>query len=281
MTKFGPSGTQQGDHRRSDRRSRGQAFVELALVLPVLLLLTLGAIDLGRLFFAEISVTNAAREGAMVGAETPTSYQANGACDSSTNAVVCAAINEAHGFVTVAPTDVVMTCNAACVKTYGNKVTVTVTGHFTVLTPIIWLFTGGQNVTFQRVATADIIVVPQIAQSSPGPTAGPTATPTAAPTASPTASPPTCVAPIVNFTFSQASKNGPVAFTSTSTPTSGVCAITYWRWEFGDGQWSAGAVSTASHDYGSNHKGDTFQVTLTVTTPGGTFWIIKSVTTLS
>lgn len=47
---------------RTDRR--GQALAEFALVLPVVLLLIFGLIDLGRAVFLANSVTNAAREGA-------------------------------------------------------------------------------------------------------------------------------------------------------------------------------------------------------------------------
>lgn len=42
----------------------GQAFAEMALILPMLLLLVIGAIELGRVFYAKIVITNAAREGA-------------------------------------------------------------------------------------------------------------------------------------------------------------------------------------------------------------------------
>jgi len=42
---------------------RGAAALEMAIVLPLLLILIGGIVDLGRLFFAEIMVTNAAREG--------------------------------------------------------------------------------------------------------------------------------------------------------------------------------------------------------------------------
>lgn len=45
-------------------RSRGQSLVEMALVLPVLLLLLMGLFDFGRAIFAYNSVSNAAREGA-------------------------------------------------------------------------------------------------------------------------------------------------------------------------------------------------------------------------
>jgi hypothetical protein len=41
----------------------GQALVEFALILPVLLLILLGTIDTGRLIFAYNAVSNAAREG--------------------------------------------------------------------------------------------------------------------------------------------------------------------------------------------------------------------------
>jgi Flp pilus assembly protein TadG len=46
--------------------NRGTATVELALVLPLLLLLVLGALDLGRAFHADVSITNAAWTGAYV-----------------------------------------------------------------------------------------------------------------------------------------------------------------------------------------------------------------------
>jgi len=50
---------------RSDRE-RGAAAVEFALVLPVLLLLVLGMLEFSRVYNAQISITNAAREGARV-----------------------------------------------------------------------------------------------------------------------------------------------------------------------------------------------------------------------
>ncbi len=41
----------------------GQAFVELALVLPMLILLIVGGVELGRLAYADIEISNAARAG--------------------------------------------------------------------------------------------------------------------------------------------------------------------------------------------------------------------------
>jgi Flp pilus assembly protein TadG len=48
-------------------RQRGAAAVEFALVLPLFMLLVMGAVDYGYFFFADQVVTNAAREGARSG----------------------------------------------------------------------------------------------------------------------------------------------------------------------------------------------------------------------
>lgn len=52
--------------RRSGRESRGQALVEFALAIPIVLLLMLGILDLGRAVFAYNSVSNAARSAVRV-----------------------------------------------------------------------------------------------------------------------------------------------------------------------------------------------------------------------
>ena len=53
-----------------DRRDRGAALVEFAFVLPILLLLIFGIIDLSRAFNAKQELTHATREGARVYAVT-------------------------------------------------------------------------------------------------------------------------------------------------------------------------------------------------------------------
>jgi Flp pilus assembly protein TadG len=49
-------------------RERGAAAVEFALVLPVLLMLVGGTIDFGRLYYQQIVLSNAARDGARLAA---------------------------------------------------------------------------------------------------------------------------------------------------------------------------------------------------------------------
>lgn len=51
------------------RSETGTAFVELAVVLPLLILFVVGAVEFGRLYFAGITVANAARAGAQFGAQ--------------------------------------------------------------------------------------------------------------------------------------------------------------------------------------------------------------------
>jgi len=50
---------------------RGQSLVEMALVLPLLLLLVAGIIDFGRAYNNYIIITNAAREGARAASHFP------------------------------------------------------------------------------------------------------------------------------------------------------------------------------------------------------------------
>jgi hypothetical protein len=178
-----------------------------------------------------------------------------------------------------------LSCTPSCTKAYGNEATVTVTGHFSLLTPLISAFTGGSDITLASAATADVVIVPTVAAATPAATPTPAPTPGATPTPdpaatpgptpaptpapSPTPSPTPCTPAFANFTFTQQNKTKPVVFTSTSTPTTGPCAIAYWRWEFGDGEVEAANVATTSHDYGAANRGLSFTVSLTVTVPGG------------
>ncbi len=54
------------------RGQRGQAAVELALLLPVLLLIVVGIVDLGRAYRAAVMLTNAAHQGAVYGSSSAT-----------------------------------------------------------------------------------------------------------------------------------------------------------------------------------------------------------------
>lgn len=108
------------DARRGHSRSRAQSLTELALALPVLLLLMLGTIDLGRAYFDYIQMRNGAFEGARYGSINPT----------DTSGIVNAVMN--HGV----PSDTKVTVSlAGAYTTIGGEATVTVNASRT-FTPV-------------------------------------------------------------------------------------------------------------------------------------------------
>ncbi len=87
------------------RNQNAQALIEFVLILPILLVLVVGAIELGRLFNTKLILTNAAREGAYY---MTTHSTAGTSCDSTCIAgTFTAAYNEAlSSGVTLATGDV-------------------------------------------------------------------------------------------------------------------------------------------------------------------------------
>jgi Flp pilus assembly protein TadG len=57
--------------RKSRRREQGQDIIELALVLPLVLVIVMGIVDLGRAFNTYMVIVNAAREAARTAAVDP------------------------------------------------------------------------------------------------------------------------------------------------------------------------------------------------------------------
>lgn len=86
-------------------RERGQALVEFALVLPILLLLAIGIIDFGRALFVLSEVSNATREAARYGTNTDV-------INKDTLLLDCASIRaRARAMFTLAPTTLTPTVN--------------------------------------------------------------------------------------------------------------------------------------------------------------------------
>ena len=103
-------------NRLTGRTSRGQALVETALILPLIVLLLLLAIDLGRVFFSSIDLRNAAHEATMLGGSTENATCADMKVTvdvemgrtGDPNAAVCGALTSA--------TDVVYITSNGCLR---------------------------------------------------------------------------------------------------------------------------------------------------------------------
>jgi Flp pilus assembly protein TadG len=89
------------------RAKQGQSLVEFALVLPILLLILLGVVDLGRVYYAYVTLTNASREGARFGATygwtTPTTTQ---------SAIRNRTKNESANVLKLADSNIIVECSA-------------------------------------------------------------------------------------------------------------------------------------------------------------------------
>lgn len=110
--------------RRLGKAERGQSVVELALTLPIVLLILLGMVDFSRMYQAYLTVQHAAREGARLAI--------TGATDSSiTQRVYDTAPTLTQSNITVQVTP------AAASRISGGNVTVQVTYPYSVLTPIV------------------------------------------------------------------------------------------------------------------------------------------------
>jgi len=121
---------------RTERsRSRGQAMVEFALAAPVVFIVLLGLLDIGRIVLINNEITEAAREGARWGA-------VQGRAASQANGNDTAVSDEVGSRITVAPaTTISMTCQnmgaagGSCGS--GDLITVNVTSSVRPITPLI------------------------------------------------------------------------------------------------------------------------------------------------
>lgn len=180
---------------RHRSRTRGQALVEFALVLPVMMLVLLVTVDFGRLFFSYVEVVNAAREAAN-NAASQARYVQNGTLSDSDYylGIVNAATQETNaqsqrGAATPIavsspacfdPSSQAIACGAAPQDStmaigIGNRVTVSVTQPFTFFTPFIGGFFGG-TLNLSSSATAPVLN-PLVAKIASQPTPTPTPTP--------------------------------------------------------------------------------------------------------
>jgi Flp pilus assembly protein TadG len=110
-------------------REKGQSLVEMALVLPVVLVILAIVLDLGRLYYITVALTDAAGEGATYAAINP----------ADTAEVISRAQDASGGFVQIGTG--MVTVDAPAIAA-GAPVTVTVRYDFEVATPIPYIILG-------------------------------------------------------------------------------------------------------------------------------------------
>ena len=104
---------------------RGQELVEFAVMVPFLLIVLIGVVDLGRVFHASITIANASRAGARYA--NSYGFEDNGGITLNNADIALKAQTEAQNSgITLA--SVVPACPGGCVR--GGPVVVTVTHDF-------------------------------------------------------------------------------------------------------------------------------------------------------
>jgi Flp pilus assembly protein TadG len=187
--------------KRSTEKGRGQSVVEMALLLPVLLLVVVGLIEFGRAFLFYTMISNAAREGARYGM-----------VHAGLDAAHIQAIREAAwSRVVLVPTSTVSVnvtydqlSPEGTIVPGKSRVIVTVQHPFSMMTPLMRPIFPNTTIRFisartvqggtrAHKPTATLAIVPSptptstsTPTSSPTPTQTPSETPTPSPTPPPT-----------------------------------------------------------------------------------------------
>jgi PKD repeat protein len=228
--------------------SAGQAVVEFALILPIMLVLMLMAIDFGRALAMYVQVTNAAREGAMYAAANPADAEG----------IASQAAHEVNSQSQAGEGPLIVTID--CRSTSGtsiscgingsrpspaHSVTVTASKQFGFITPVISDIFGDQ-ITVAYSVTAPVLNL--------------------APTGDDT--PEDCTTPPIAAFMVTASGRTVTLNASASMPSTGLCAISGYNWDMGDGRNPFPPVVDRNATYTYLSDG-TYDITLTVTNPAG------------
>jgi Flp pilus assembly protein TadG len=136
---------------RRGRGERGSAVFEFIAVLPALLIMMFGIIEVSRLFLMISLTSDAAREGARTGSVTPL----NGTAFNSAPAMAqISSVLAAGGVTSTSPTSVTCTppAGAAAPCPAGSQVRATVTVLFQTVVPLLEVVFGEAGMTIQQIA---------------------------------------------------------------------------------------------------------------------------------
>lgn len=142
-----------GEEVQSRVRRRGQSLVELALVLPVLIILLLGLADLGRLFYAYVGISGAAAEGAAYGATIARRPDLDFVEETRRRTV-----EATDGLVQLDDPAQQVTVVPASINPSTERITVTVTYDFELITPLVRNMLGGGILPLRGLAARSIVI---------------------------------------------------------------------------------------------------------------------------
>ena len=128
------------------KREKGQSMVEVALTMPLLLLILMGILDLGRAYFTFVALSDAAAEGASYAAIHPTNL----------TEISARAADSSDGLVTFAPEMVSVEFDGDAID--SSVVTVTVQYDYPLLTPVIQSMVPNGVINMRAVVAQPIIM---------------------------------------------------------------------------------------------------------------------------
>ena len=128
--------------KRTDQK--GQSMVEVAIALPVIIMILVGILDLGRAFFTFIALSDAAAEGAAYAALHP----------SHTSEIQARAADVTTGLVVLEPD---MVSVDYLELTAGFPITVAVQFEYDLITPFIQAMVPGGTITMRATVAQAII----------------------------------------------------------------------------------------------------------------------------
>jgi len=133
--------------KKSSHPRRGQSLVEVALVLPIIIMIMLGLLDFGRAFYTLVALHDAADEGASYASIRPNDFAGiqQRAAEASTRLIP---INQADVSVIHPPALAV-----------GEPITVTIDFFFDIYTPFVQALLPDGELILHGSATHPIITV--------------------------------------------------------------------------------------------------------------------------
>ena len=152
--------------RRPARSERGQSLVELAVTLPVLILLLLGTLDFGMAIFSYSMLRDAAQEGAFYGSFNPANVaeienRARNISPRTSDAVFSSPVQlRDTKLVKVNVRALGSFCQGSDAKGVANSIQVNVSYRYPILMPFIGQMIGSRTIPLTGTAT-NVILQPQ------------------------------------------------------------------------------------------------------------------------